>query len=384
MKYYLVNEPIKIKDGKGNFLDISPKSLAVAGDIRACEYGKDGTRNDLSISIPYVYTTYEDAVGVANFKAKQLNRKDYAYPVFVVKSKFSGEKSEMVIGDQKIPAVKNLPEPDLLSGSLEHVNKKYKKVDLSAIELSGKEIAKIYAKQEADRKKDKLEVKKVKKSSEEVKKTSKQPYSFWTKLGFVTVGGLALGTGLFFSGYLPALIAYFGPGILPATTTASQVLICGGLGFGAVATLTGIWEIGKLAYQWFAYSSKDKANEEKTKEDETNQSGKTDEKKYQQAMKKSTKHIKELESKAIECKTILKTFDTLINEAKDAKFDAEGALAAEGQPIRNKLQVVCWKEKRMQQLVDTADKKERGDLKKEITEKAKHKLEKASNKPLFR
>ncbi len=182
--------------------------------------------------------------------------------------------------------------------------------------------------------------------------------------GQVTGAGL-IGTAFFYSGYLDVAVLLLAKAgvVVVAGSVATQVAICAGVGIAAMSLMNAAWFLGKSVYQWFT--------------------PKTDFQKYMEKGVEYIENIKKLEDKATDCKTIIKTFNSLLMKAEKPNFDEKGMLTKEGQPVRNYLEVLRWKEKRLAQIVGTSNKRERAALKVEVTEKAKHKLEKPSKKPMF-
>lgn len=191
-----------------------------------------------------------------------------------------------------------------------------------------------------------------------------------------TIVASAIATGFFYSGYLSTAVSLLAKTgiIISAEIFATQVALSAAIGLLSVVAANAVWYAGKGVYNWFA-GTESKPTRVKTAQ--------TDKARYSQELKTVNTHNKELENESVNCKTIINTFNNLIKKAGKPKFDENGMLAKD-QPVRNVLQIARWKEKRLEQINNISnDKHECAALKREITEKARHKMEKRSNKPLF-
>lgn len=132
MKFYLVSGSFKVRNDEGNFLSIDPQSLYAAGKPKKNSSGLQPTviRNEQP-----VYKNYKDAVLYAKFAATTLvnnSKGTYAFAVFEIEANGGTEGSVDLQLERILPAMFIDPHSyTLLNGSLEHVNKKFKKIDLS-------------------------------------------------------------------------------------------------------------------------------------------------------------------------------------------------------------------------------------------------------------
>ncbi|MBN9286293.1 MAG: hypothetical protein BGO43_13065 [Gammaproteobacteria bacterium 39-13] len=109
----------------------------------------------------------------------------------------------------------------------------------------------------------------------------------------------------------------------------------------------------------------------------------TDEDTYFQKLSECKIRLSELKAKAGDCEDILEVFDNANEQAEDPTFDKKGNLDFEEQPVRSRLQLLLWQEKKLKQVFEIDNKDQLSNLKKELIEKVQDKLSKISNKPLF-
>lgn len=111
----------------------------------------------------------------------------------------------------------------------------------------------------------------------------------------------------------------------------------------------------------------------------------TDEDTYFLKLSECNIRLSELKAKARDndCEDILEVFDNANEQAEDPTFDKKGNLDFEEQPVRSRLQLLLWQEKRLKQAFEIDNKDQLSNLKKDVIEKVQGKLSKISNKPLF-
>jgi len=103
-------------------------------------------------------------------------------------------------------------------------------------------------------------------------------------------------------------------------------------------------------------------------------SPKTDEGKYRQQVKILSDSVQRLFAKfSTAQETLIVPLKDLLDKAPNPKFDEKGMLTKQEQPIRNKLQILQWEQKRLEEL-DWMPKQDQKSTMNEIREKAKTKL----------
>lgn len=358
-KYYLTAGhviPLKVTDAKGNFININKKDLFVSGNIETdSNYYKEDRRlanlNDRKI---FLFASKDGAVRAAKLMAETSTH--FAYPIYEVEvSKYDIathfecrlklDKKTITLKGKTFNGVEVAwGNTTILNASLKHVDDKYKKVPSSSTLISSKGLS---SNGEIRHKLDSLMAHRKKLFNEwEIEKSRKNKWALVPAgLWCASTLGLALKTSLL-------------------STAASFSLF---IAFSLATTFT-VYELSRRVIIHYIVESIKNPKKPKT----------SDQKKYTKHLKEVTARIKKLESKATDCKDVIKTFNDLLNKAEDAKF-VHGMLS-ENQPKRNKLQIACWKEKNLLQLARFTHENHRSAFKREIIKKANQKLKVGSRK----